>query len=289
MTRQNVNSYLLKAQSEGWAVGAFNANTMEQVHAVIKAAQLEKAPVIVQLSRNALEYAGGGNTLLGLRYMAEIARVAAESVAVPVSIHLDHAPEIIVMQAIALGFTSVMFDGGEMPIEENVAATRRVVAAAHAQGINVEAEIGEVPRMDAHGHFEKSDLTNVTEANFFAQSTGVDALAIALGSVHAVKEKVVTLDLDLLQAIRKVVSVPLVLHGSSGVSDDYIARGIKLGLCKVNVATQLNQAFTLAVREKLQNEPGLVDPRRYLSPGREAMIEIVRERMRFFGASGKAA
>jgi fructose-bisphosphate aldolase, class II len=289
MTRQTVKPYLLRAQQEGWAVGAFNANTLEQIQAIIAAAQQETAPVIIQISHRALQYAGDGNPTLGLRYMAEAARVAAESVEVPVSIHLDHAPEAEVLQAIALGFTSIMFDGGEFPLEENIAATCRVCEAAHSMGVTVEAELGEVPRADLAGKFEAADeLTDPQEAAQFVKATGIDVLAIALGSVHAVREKTVTLDLDRLRAIRQVVDVPLVLHGSSGVNDEYVTQGIRLGLAKVNVATQLNQSFTRAIRQKLADDPGLVDPRRYLELGRAAMVETVRERIRFFGASGKA-
>lgn len=289
MTLVNVKPWLLCAQHEGWAVGAFNANTLEQVQAITAAAEAENAPVIVQISHRALQYVGAGSPTLGLRYMAEIGRIAAQTVSVPVALHLDHAPQSEVEQAIALGFTSVMFDGGDLPFAENIAITRLLVAEAHALGICVEAELGEVPRADlpaAPG--EDNPQTDPAEAAHFAAETGIDALAIAIGSVHAVKQKTVTLDLDRLQAIRAQVSVPLVLHGSSGVTDEHIARGIALGLCKVNVATQLNQAFTGAVRGKLAADPGLVDPRRYLELGRSAMCDAVRERIRFFRASGKA-
>lgn len=290
MTLQNIMPYLIRAQREGWAVGAFNANTLEQVQAIAWAARDESAPAVIQLSYRALTYVGSGNPLLGMRVMAEIARVAAESVAVPLSLHLDHAPEMAVMQAMALGFTSVMFDGGNMPLGENITTTRRVVEAARKLGIAIEAELGEVPRSEtgSAGAAVQDGLTSPEEAAEFVQATGIDTLAIALGSVHAVREKTVSLDLDRLRAIRKLVAVPLVLHGSSGVNDAHIQQGIAQGLVKINVATQLNQAFTSAVREKLSEDPGLVDPRKYLELGRAAMVEAVRERMQFFGASGKA-
>jgi fructose-bisphosphate aldolase class II len=181
-----------------------------------------------------------------------------------------------------------MFDGSDLPFDENVAATQRLREIAHSLDISIEAELGEVPRADRHGQVDHdSSLTTPEDAAAFVAATGIDTLAIAIGSVHAIRSKHVELDLDRLDAIRAAVDIPLVLHGSSGVKDSAIAAGIAKGLCKVNVATQLTQAFTGAARGVLADE-GEVDPRRYLGPARAAMIEAVRERLRFFGASGKA-
>ncbi len=289
MTLQNVLPWIRLAQQNGWAVGAFNTNTLEQAQAIVFAAQAEEAPAIIQISHRALTHIGRGNEILGLKYMAAIGRVAAESVTVPIALHLDHGTEVEVLQALALDFTSVMFDGDGYPFEENVSVTRRLSEAAHLVGACMEAELGEVPKPDGK-EFDKTAiaLTQPEEAAQFAQATGIDALAVALGSVHGLKTKQISLDLDRLSAIRNSVSIPLVLHGSSGVSDKDIKQGIALGLCKVNVATQLNQAFTGAIRTVLEKDAGVVDPRKYLAPGRDAQIEIVRERIRFFGASGKA-
>ena len=286
MALVNIQPWVVRAQREHFAIGAFNANTLEQAQAIVAAAEAEQAPVIIQISHRALEYAGSGNPIVGMRYMANLGRIAAENVSVPVGLHLDHATETAVTLAIGLGFTSVMFDGGDLPFEENICVTKKLVALAHSVGISVEAELGEVPRADGNGHFMQSNATDPDQATEFVHATDVDALAIAIGSVHAVKEKTVQLDLKCLEAIRTKVHVPLVLHGSSGVTDDDIAAGIKLGLCKVNVATQLNQAFTNAVRNVLLRAPAEVDPRKYLYPAREAVIERVRERLRFFGSAG---
>jgi fructose-bisphosphate aldolase, class II len=289
MTLQNVYPWILRAHQEGWAVGAFNANTLEQVQAIVLAAQAEQAPAIIQISHRALTHIGSGNEILGIKYIAALGKVAAESVAVPVALHLDHGTESEVIQAIALGFTSVMFDGDGLPFDENISITKRLCDMAHSVGVCMEAEVGEVPKPDGKEFDESTiDLTDPGEALQFAQATGIDTLAVALGSVHGLKSKTVTLDLERLQAIRKQVSIPLVLHGSSGVSDADIKQGIGMGLSKVNVATQLAQAFTGAVREALSKDGGLVDPRKYMSPGRNAQMEIVRERMRYFGSSGKA-
>ena len=289
MTLQNVLPWIQQAHREGTAIGAFNANTLEQMQAIVLAAQAENAPVIIQVSHRALQYVGSGSELRGLQYMAAVGKVAAASVAVPVSLHLDHANETEVLQAIALGFTSVMFDGDYLPFAENVATTRRLCEIAHDAGVCMEAEIGEVPKPDGAAYDPAEiDLTTPEDAAEFVQATGVDTLAIALGSVHGLKDKSVSLDLARLAAIRARVETPLVLHGSSGVNNADIAEGIKLGLAKINIATQLSKAFTGAVRAVLAADGELVDPRKYLGPGRTAQIEVVRERIRFVGAAGRA-
>ena len=289
MTLQNVFPWILRAQKEGWALGAFNANTMEQMQAIVLAAQAENAPAIIQVSHRALTYIGNGNETLGLKYIAALGKVAAESVSVPIALHLDHGTESEVLQAIALGFTSVMFDGDGLSFEENTSITKRLCGMAHAIGICMEAEVGEVPKPDGKDYNGAAIvLTQPEEAAQFASVTGIDTLAVALGSVHGLKTKQISLDLARLEAIRNRVSIPLVLHGSSGVSDKDIKQGISMGLCKVNVATQLAQAFTDAIRGVLNKDSQLVDPRKYLVAGRNAQMDIVRERIRFFGSSGKA-
>lgn len=289
MTLQNVLPWIQQAHRGGYAIGAFNANTMEQMQAIVLGAQAENAPVIIQVSHRALKYVGSGSEMRGLQYMAALGQVAAASVDVPVSLHLDHANENEVLQAIALGFTSVMFDGDYLPFAANIATTKRLCAIAHDAGVCMEAEIGEVPKPDGAAYDPNEiALTTPDEAETFVQATGIDILAIALGSVHGLKDKSVSLDLARLQAIRARVETPLVLHGSSGVNNEDIAEGIKHGLAKINIATQLSKAFTGAVREALAADGELVDPRKYLGPGRAAEVEVVRERLRFVGAAGKA-
>jgi fructose-bisphosphate aldolase, class II len=289
MTLQNVLPWILRAQQEGWAVGAFNANTMEQAQASVLAAQAEGAPAIIQVSHRALTYLGNGNEIQGLKYMAAIGKTAGESVTVPIALHLDHGTESEVLQAIALGFTSVMFEGDGLSFIENVSITKHLREIAHAAGVCIEAEVGEVPKPDGKEFDETAiALTRPDEALKFVEFTGIDTLAVALGSVHGLKTKQISLDLERLASIRRCVSVPLVLHGSSGVSDEDIKRGIVMGLCKINVATQLAQAFTDAIRDVLTQDSELVDPRKYLAPARNAQMEVVRERIRFLGASGKA-
>jgi len=290
MTLRNVLPWLRRAQQEGWAVGAFNANTLEQAQAIVFAAQAEESPAIIQVSHRALTYIGSGNEIQGLKYIAAIGKIAAESVAVPIALHLDHGTEGEVLQAIALGFTSVMFDGDGLSFAENAMITKRLCEGARSVGVCMEAELGEVPKPDGKDYDEFAiALTQPDEASRFVDATGIDTLAVALGSVHGLKAKQISLDLKRLKAIRERVSVPLVLHGSSGVSDNDIKQGMAMGLCKINVATQLAQAFTGAVREVLNSDQELVDPRKYLAAGRNAQMEIVRERIQFFGASGKAS
>lgn len=289
MALRNLKPWITCAQQAGFAIGAFNANTLEQIQAIVQAAQAEDAPAIIQISHNALLYAGSGNATLGLQYMAAAGKIAAASVEVPIALHLDHATEDEVVQAIALGFTSVMFDGDGLTFEENITITRRLREIAHTNGVCMEAEIGEVPKPGTAAFDAATiELTDPAAAAEFAAATAIDTLAVALGSVHGMKDKNIRLDLERLQAIRARVDIPLVLHGSSGVTDDDIARGIALGLCKVNVATQLNKAFTRAVRGILDADRDLVDPRQYLGPARSAQIDAARERIRFIGAAGKA-
>lgn len=289
MTLSTSTHWLRRAHVEKFAIGAFNANSLEQMQAIVLAAQAESAPVIIQVSHNAAMYIGSGNRLAGLRLVAAMGKEAAEMVDVPVVLHLDHGGELDLIQVIGLGFTSVMFDGSYLPFEENIATTRRLCEIAHEAGAAFEAELGEVPRSGGDPAEEEGELTDPAQVAEFVSHTGVDALAVAVGSVHALRSKEIELDFALLDAIHAEVDVPLVLHGSSGVVDASITAGIQRGLCKINVATQLNGVFTGAVREYLSAHPDVVDPRKYLEPARARMTEQVRERIRLFGAAGKAA
>ena len=288
MTLINVYPWIQRAFQEGWAVGAFNAVNMEQAQAIAWAAEAEGAPAIIQVSHRALLYVGEGSTERGLKMMAAVGKAAAESVNAPVSLHLDHGTQAEVKLALELGLTSVMFDADGLPLDENIAITRRLAQLAHASQACMEAEVGDVPKPEGNETVDaRIGLTRPADAAAFAEATGVDTLAVAIGSIHSGKSKTVTLDLELLGAIRKVVDLPLVLHGSSGVTDASLRPGIALGLAKINVSTQLSQGFTGAARQVLAGDPAEVDLRPYLGAGRSAMVAVVRERMRTFGASGK--
>lgn len=281
-------SLLHQAQRHGYAIGAFNFNTVEQAQAVVTAAELERSPVILQISHRALNYLGSGTPLRGLRYAAALGRVAAENVPVPVVLHLDHGTREEVIAAVAAGFTSVMFDGGDLDVEDNIAQTRMIKAWCQNMNVSLEAELGETPKPGGSASEEYGALTDPADVPMFVERTGVDALAISVGSAHGGLEKGTHLDLARIDAIHRASSVPLVLHGSSGVTDEDIRQAIQLGVCKVNTATLLNQAFTDAVRSYLAGAPDAVDPRSYLAPAREVVVTLVRERLRLLGGSGMA-
>ncbi|MFD2078880.1 fructose-bisphosphate aldolase, class II [Actinopolymorpha cephalotaxi] len=258
------------AARAGRGVGAFNVIQLEHAQALVDGAERAGAPVILQISENAVKYHRALEPI-GLATLA-VARTAS----VPVAVHLDHAtrPELV-REAVALGFGSVMYDASVLPYDENVQATRDVVEHCHAAGVFVEAELGEVGGKD--GVHAPGARTDPAEAAAFVEATGIDALAIAVGTSHAMLEKTASLDLDLIAANRKAVPVPLVLHGSSGVPDADLTRAVEAGMTKVNIATSLNQAFTGAVRDYLSANPKVVDTRKYLAPGRDAVAaEVAR-------------
>jgi len=274
---------LLRAKEEKFAIGAFNANNLEQVQAIIEAAEEERSPVILQASQGAIQYAGIENIVAIVKNMAERATV-------PVVLHLDHGTSFEQnIMCLRMGFTSLMFDGSKLPYEENVRITRKIVEIAHAVGLPVEGEIGQIPGTETHTLEEiQKMMTSPEEAARFVEETGVDSLAVAVGSLHRMREKAAYLDHDRIKKIAALTKIPLVLHGSSGVLDEEMKKGISEGLCKINVATQLNMAFTAGIKEAIAKMPDEVDPRKILKVGREKVKEVVRDRMRVFGSSGKA-
>jgi len=262
-----------RAQS---AVAAFNIITLEHVEAVIAGAESVHAPVVLQVSENAVRFRYGR-----LLPLARAAASAAERASVPVALHLDHVQsDELLRQAPDAGFSSVMYDASRLPYEENLAATRAAADWAHAQGLWIEAELGQVggkngaPPLDAHAPGARTDPT---EARAFVADSGVDALAVAIGSSHAMTTRTATLDHDLLKRLSAALDVPLVLHGSSGVSDAELAAATASGIAKVNIGTALNIAMTGAIREFLAAHPEAVDSRKYLSVGREAMARTVAQ------------
>ncbi|MBT9173846.1 MAG: Fructose-bisphosphate aldolase [Syntrophomonadaceae bacterium] len=275
---------LAAAEAGGFAVGAFNANNLEIVQAIVEAAEAERSPVILQASQGALKYAG-------IKYIAALARVAAETSSVPVVLHLDHGTSFAqTMQCLRHGFTSVMFDGSGHVLEENIAATRRVVEVAQAMGASVEGELGKIGGTEDDISVDEREalLTDPQEARRFVEETEVDALAVAIGTAHGPYKGMPRLDFDRLAAIDRLTAVPLVLHGASGVPDDSICRAVALGVRKINIDTDLRQAFTGGVRRALLDGGSEYDPRKILGPAKEAMKAVVREKIRLFGCSGKA-
>jgi fructose-bisphosphate aldolase class II len=265
------------ASRDGRGVGAFNVVQLEHAEAIVAGAARADAPVMLQVSQNTVGYHGG------LEPVALATLSIARRAAVPVAVHLDHAesPELV-HEAVWLGFTSVMFDASKLPYEANVAATAEVVAHCHARAVWVEAELGEVGGKD--GAHAPGARTDPEEAASFVAATGVDALAVAVGTSHAMLTQEARLDFELIRQLGLRVPVPLVLHGSSGVPDADLTRAVTAGITKVNIATRLSQAFTAAVRAYLEENPSAVDTRAYLGRAREVVAAEVSRLLRLLGS-----
>ncbi len=279
-----VDTLLRDAEDKGYAVGAFNCNNMEIVQAIVRAAEAERSPVILQASQGAIKYAG-------INFIVAMAREAASSVKVPVALHLDHGTGFEqIMWCIRSGFSSVMIDGSKLPLEENIAITKRVVECAYPLGISVEAELGKIggTEDDIYVSEREASFTDPEEAKYFVEKTKVGSLAVAIGTAHGQYKGEPKLDFDRLEKIRSLVKIPIVLHGSSGVPDEAIAEAIRLGVRKVNIDTNIREAFVAAAREVIDNNPKEIDPRKILGPARDAATEIIREKIRLFGSAGKA-
>lgn len=258
------------ARTDATGVGAFNVVQIEHAQAIVSGAEAAGLPVILQVSENTARYHGSLEPI-GLASLA-VARAAG----VPVAVHLDHAESAgLVREAVRLGFTSVMFDASALPYDDNVAATREITAYCHGHGVWVEAELGEIGGKD--GAHAPGVRTDPAEARAFVEATEVDALAVAVGSSHAMLTRDAVLDLALIARLRDAVGVPLVLHGSSGVGDTGLAAAIRAGMTKVNISTHLNKLFTRAVRSYLDAHAEAADPRAYLGPARDAVAaEVTR-------------
>ncbi|MGB4504748.1 MAG: class II fructose-1,6-bisphosphate aldolase [Syntrophaceticus sp.] len=275
---------LTKAETGGYAVGAFNCNNMEIVQAIIAAAEAEQSPVIIQASQGAIRYAGLG-------YITALVREAALFSKVPVALHLDHGTDFKqVINCLRSGFTSVMFDGSQLPLEENIKITSKVVEVAHAVGVSVEGELGRLRGTEDEISVSEREafLTDPKEAVTFVQETGVDALAPSIGTAHGRYRGRPDLDFQRLKEIRELIRIPLVLHGSSGVPEEDIRRAIELGVRKVNIDTDIRVAFVDEMRRVLAANPEEIDPRKVLGPARMRATEVIREKIRLFGSQGQA-
>ena len=262
------------ALSTGCAVAAFNVITVEHAEAIVDGAEQAGRPVILQISENAVRFHHSR-----LAPIAAAARAVADASTVPVALHLDHVEsDELLAQAAANGFGSVMYDASRLPYDRNVAATRAAARACRGAGLWIESELGEVGGKD--GAHAPGARTDPVEAAAYVTATGVDALAVAVGSSHAMHTRTARLDHGLIAQLRDSVRVPLVLHGSSGVPDDELTAAVRAGMAKINIGTALNLAFTGAVRATLGDRPDLVDPRRYLAPAREAMAATVARAVR---------
>lgn len=267
------------ASRAGRGVGAFNVIQIEYAQAIVAGAKNARSPVILQISENCVRYHGA------LKPIAVASLAVASAAEVDVAVHLDHVESVeLVHEAAALGFGSIMFDASRMDYKENVETTRVVVAFCHGQGVWVEAELGEIGGKD--GIHAPGSRTDPAEAADYVEATGVDALAVAVGTSHAMMVRDAALDFELIGRLREVVPVPLVLHGSSGVSDQDLTRAVRAGMTKINISTHLNKVFTQALRDVLGQNPELVDSRRYIGAGRDV---VTREVARLLGCLGEPA
>lgn len=284
MALVSITELLAAAEKGGYAVGAFNCNNMEIVQAITEAAEAERAPVIMQASQGAIKYAGLG-------YIVAMAREAASRASVPIALHLDHGTDFNqVMLCIRHGFTSVMIDGSRYPLEQNIAITRKVLEVARAVGVSVEGELGRIRGTEDEIKVSEREafFTDPEEAAIYVRETGVDALAPSIGTAHGQYRGRPELDFERLDKIRRLTGIPLVLHGSSGVPDEDIRKAITLGVRKVNIDTNIREAFVAALRQAAADNPREIDPRKLLGPARAAAVEIIREKIRLFGSAGKA-
>ncbi|HEY4268619.1 MAG TPA: class II fructose-bisphosphate aldolase [Galbitalea sp.] len=270
MTRSTLTELLRDATATGRGLGAFNVVLLEHAEAIVAGAEAAGRPVVLQISENCIRYHGA------LAPITVASRAIADAASVPVVVHLDHIEdEALVREGIALGVDSVMFDASKLDYAANVERTRAMVGLAHANGVAIEAELGEVGGKD--GVHAAGARTDPREASEFVVQTGVDALAVAVGTSHAMQSRVASVDRDLIERLHAAVPVPLVLHGSSGLSDDELTASIAAGMTKINISTHLNGLFTGAVRSALAADAVLVDPRKYVGPGRSAIAaEVAR-------------
>jgi fructose-bisphosphate aldolase, class II len=297
---------MVPARKNGYAIPALNVQNLESLTAAAEAAVEEKSPVILQITPSVIKYAG-------LPFITGLAKTAAQLATVPISIHLDHGEDYeTAAKCVEAGFSSVMIDGSFLKFEENIALTKKVVDKAHPKGVSVEAELGKLAGIEERSVQEKDAiLTDPNTAAQFVQKTGVDTLAVAIGTSHgAYKFKTeAKLDLERLKTISQKVSIPLVLHGASsvpqwliekatkygaqlsgakGIPEDQYKKAIALGIAKINIDTDMRLAFTATVREVLTNSPKEFDPRKILGPAKEAMKQIAKSKMQLFGSTGKA-
>ncbi|MCI9632322.1 MAG: class II fructose-bisphosphate aldolase [Ruminococcus sp.] len=273
---------LADAQKGGYAVGAFNVENMEMVKAVIAAAKELHAPVMLQTTPSTIKYGT-------LETYYAIVAAEAKKAAVPVCLHLDHGSSFeLAVQALKAGYTSVMIDGSHEDFEGNIAVSKQVADAAKACGIPVEAELGKVGGKEDDLEAEADTNTDPMEAKEFVERTGVTSLAVAIGTAHGFYKGTPVLDKERVSEIRKVVSIPLVLHGASGLSDEEVRECVRRGICKVNFATELRAAYTDAGKKLIEEKPDTFDPKKLGVVGMEAVKNLVMERMKVCGCDGKA-
>lgn len=284
MALVSMKEMLEKAKREKYAVGQFNINNVEWTAAVLDKCQELNTPVILGVTSGASKYMGGWNTVVGLVK----GLIKDHNITVPVALHVDHGESVEVCKAaLDAGFTSVMIDASHYELAENIRQTKEVVEYAHARGASVEAELGRVGGQEDHVVAE-SMYAIPAECEQLVKESGVDCLAPALGSVHGPYHGEPNIGFKEMKEIGELVSVPLVLHGGSGIPEDQIKRAISLGTCKINVNTECQQAWTKIVREVLSTNDKVYDPRKIIGPGKKGIAEVVETKCGIFGSINKA-
>ena len=275
---------LKKAQRERYAVPAFNIHNLETLEVVVETAAELKSPVILAGTPSTISYAGG-------EFIVAMAEVAAEKYNIPIAIHLDHF-EVVeeIKHFINLGFKSVMIDASHEEFENNIEIVKEVVEYAHKYDVTVEAELGRLGGQEDDLIVDEKDskYTNPKQAKEYVEKTGIDSLAVAVGTAHGLYKGEDKIDFDRLKEIRDMIDIPLVLHGGSDIPDELIKRVISLGICKVNVATDLKIPFSDAVKKYFIENPDANDPRKYMTPGKKAMKKVVEHKIMLCGSNGKA-
>ena len=270
-----------KALVGNYAVPAFNAENLEMVQAIIQAAEEENSPVIIQTTPPTVKYLSADEAYAMVYALAKKSKV-------PVALHLDHCAVFDdVMAVIKAGYSSVMFDGSKLPFEENIAISKKVCEVAKPMGVTVEAELGTVGGKEDNVVADNAIYTNPEEAKVFVEKTGVDMLAVAIGTAHGFYKGEPKLDFERIEKIKSLVDIPLVLHGGSGVPDESVKKAISLGMAKVNFATELRAAATKGVRRVLEDKE-VIDPKKYMGEARNEVIKLCREKIKMCGSSNKA-
>lgn len=273
-----------KAQQEEYAIPAFNIHNLETFQVVVDTAAELNSPVILASTPGTISYSGGD-------YLVSIGNAAAKRYEIPIALHLDHFESFEeIKKYIKFGFKSVMIDASHHPFEENVKIVKEVVDYAHEYGVSVEAELGRLGGVEDDLVVDEKDAkyTNPEQAGKFVELTGIDSLAVAIGTAHGLYKGEPKIDFDRLDEIRSMVSIPLVLHGASDIPDTMVKRTIELGICKVNIATDLKIPFSNAVKQYFIENPDANDPRKYMTPGKDAMKKVVEEKILMCGSNDKA-
>jgi len=281
----NTRELYLKAQKEGYAVGAFNVSTLEAIKAIIKAAVRLKSPVVIETSEKEMNF-------LEPALVFDIVRELGEKISTPIGLHLDHGKSLErAVEAIQAGYTSVHLDGSKLPYSENVNLTKEVVAYARSKQITVEGELGQIPgSSEQHSEaitIEENALTDPNKAKKFITETGIDILAVSIGNIHGVYSSEPNLDFPRLSKLKEL-GLPMSLHGGSGIPEEQVKRAISLGITKVNVNTELRMAYTNTLRAELDENPDEIVPYEYLPEEIEAIEDVVEQKIKLFGSEGKA-